>query len=159
MSEITLRYTAEGKTTTMTFDGNKHDWTVLAEKVRKKLFPNVELPFDPDLEESSAVVVEKTASEVTAGVREASRDAYTRLKASGKLQAQEKLVYDLLNAKSSRDWTRQEISRELGLGINAVAGRVHALINKKGMLRETKRRECKVTGESVMGVTVVERLL
>ena len=90
------------------------------------------------------------------GVRATSRDALYRMRASGKLGRQEMLVYGFIRGHSGQDFTRQEVAQGLGLGINAACGRIHALIHDHGLLRETCRRSCRVTGESVMAISTVE---
>jgi len=90
------------------------------------------------------------------GVRATSRDALDRMRASGRLGRQEMLVYGFIRGHSGQDFTRQEVAQGLGLGINAACGRIHALIHDHGLLRETCRRSCRVTGESVMAISTVE---
>lgn len=86
------------------------------------------------------------------GVRETSRDAYHRASAYGKLTAQQKLIVDWLSARIG-DATRQEVARGTGIGINAVCGRVNELL-ADGVLRETKKRKCRVTGETANALTL-----
>lgn len=90
------------------------------------------------------------------GVRETSRDALHRHQASGKLGKQEMLVFGFVRGHSREDFTRQEIAQALGMGINAVTGRVFSIIHEHKLFRETGRRICRVTGESVMAITAVE---
>jgi hypothetical protein len=68
------------------------------------------------------------------------------------------LVYGYVRegAANGLDYTRQEIAQGLNLGINAVTGRVFSLIHSHGLLRETERRTCRITRESVMAIAAVE---
>jgi hypothetical protein len=90
------------------------------------------------------------------GVRETSRDALRKVQASGKLGRQEMIVYGFVRGRYGEDFTRMEIAHGLNLGINVITARVHALIHQHELLRETRRRACRVTGESVMAITTVE---
>ena len=85
------------------------------------------------------------------GIRDASLEAYQDLKDSGQLGKQEAIIYRALNGKSSM--TLQEICRATDVQINAVAGRVNGL-KKKGVLVESRKRVCRVTGRVVPPVRV-----
>ncbi len=89
----------------------------------------------------------------TVGVRGTSVEAHRKLKASGKLTAQQEAVMAWLRSRIG-DATRQEISRGSGIAINAVCGRVKELMDA-GEIVETGRRRCRVTGETANPVTVV----
>jgi hypothetical protein len=78
------------------------------------------------------------------------------MQASGKLGRQEMTVYGFVRGHAGQDFTRQEIAQSLKLGINAACGRIHSLIHDHGLLLETRRRACRVTGESVMAIAAVE---
>ena len=86
-----------------------------------------------------------------AGIRDASLEAYQDLKDSGQLGKQEAIIYRALDGKSSM--TLQEICRATDVQINAVAGRVNGL-KKKGVLVESRKRVCRVTGRVVTPVRV-----
>ena len=86
-----------------------------------------------------------------AGIRDASLEAYQELKDSGQLGKQEQTIYRALNGKSSM--TLQEICKATNVQINAVAGRVNGL-KKKGVLVESRKRVCRVTGRVVTPVRV-----
>ena len=86
-----------------------------------------------------------------AGIRDASLEAYLELKDSGQLGKQERIIYRALDGKSSM--TLQEICRATNVQINAVAGRVNGL-KKKGVLVESRKRVCRVTGRVVTPVRV-----
>ena len=88
----------------------------------------------------------------TAGVRETSLEAHRKLKSSGKLTAQQEVVMTWMRNLIG-DATRSEIERGTGLKINAVCGRVNELI-ALGELRETRKRRCRVTGETVNALAV-----
>lgn len=83
------------------------------------------------------------------GVRDTSRDAYQELKHSGALSAQQHQVLVAIVMGNQADWTRQELARATGLGINAVCGRVNEMLRAPfEVLEEVGRRSCTVTGES-----------
>ena len=84
------------------------------------------------------------------GVRDTSMAAFRALQWSGKLAAQEQLIVDLFLADPFQQRTRQEIARDLKLGINAVCGRVNALLKEPfNILQEQGKKDCTVTGNSV----------
>jgi hypothetical protein len=76
-------------------------------------------------------------------VRDTSRDAYHAHRASGKLTAQQKQVFAAIG---ERDWTRQELAKATGLGVNVICGRVKELLDAN-VLEECGRRTCAATGE------------
>ena len=86
------------------------------------------------------------------GVRDTSLHAYERLKGTGALGRQERMVYEWV-ASQPQPVTRQEITSALKIGINAVCGRVNTLIHV-GLLEECGKRFCSVTGQNVMIVRV-----
>lgn len=84
------------------------------------------------------------------GVRDTSMSAYRHLEWSGKMSKQQKIVVDFFVANPGRRFTRQELSKALGLGINAVCGRVNELLAEPMMiLRENGRKKCEVTQNDV----------
>lgn len=91
-------------------------------------------------------------SPVPHGVRDTSMLAYQKLKDTGVLGKQERMVYEYVRT-APHPVTRQEINNGLKIGINAVCGRVNSLIAKL-LLEECGRRHCSVTGENVMIVRV-----
>lgn len=104
----------------------------------------------------AGVAVSPGAGPAYSGVRETSRDAYAKHRASGKLGRQHEVVLAALRGRA-RDMTRQELARETGLGINAVCGRVNELMDEPFCLVEVhRRRACDVTGESVEALRAVE---
>lgn len=88
----------------------------------------------------------------TVGVRQTSVEAYRKMERSGKLTAQQEVVVAWMRGRIG-DATRQEISKGTELPINAVSGRVHELV-ELGVLRETRRRKCRVTQENVNALVV-----
>jgi len=86
------------------------------------------------------------------GLRDTSIAAYHAHKDSGKLGARQKQVYELL-CRSGLDYTRAEIARAIGMTPGAACGRVNELLGL-GVVVETPRRACKVTGASSHGVRV-----
>ena len=143
--------------------------------VRARLFPEVPLPerdakFDAVMtarnararqvpaKATSGNAVEEpakpTATVATAlpgaGVRDTSMAAYRALHWSGKLTEQQREVLQLFDGGKQPNWTRQELARETGLGINVVCGRVNELLHEPiGVLEECGKRACRVTGEIV----------
>lgn len=100
------------------------------------------------------------------GVRDTSRDAYDAHKASGKVTKQQLRILQAMRDHGAADYTRQEISRLTypkkkgdppAVPINAVCGRVDELLDPIiGLLVETRRRRCGVTGENAMALRLVE---
>ena len=86
------------------------------------------------------------------GVRDTSLEAFKGLKDSGQLGKQERIIFRALSGESN-PMTLQEISKKTDVQINAVAGRVNGL-KKKGILVETHKRVCRVTGRVVTPVRV-----
>jgi hypothetical protein len=85
----------------------------------------------------------------TNGVRSTSLDAYRALRASGELTAQQKLVLAAIASEKQPDWTRQELSKATGLGVNVICGRVNELLKPPlQCVVEGDRRRCNITGES-----------
>lgn len=87
------------------------------------------------------------------GVRDTSMHAYRALQASGKLGAQEKLVMQYFIDHPGAKVTRQELARALMLGINAVCGRVNALMKEPfNLLVERGKKVCPITRQRVNAV-------
>ena len=86
--------------------------------------------------------------------RVTSISAYLSLKKSGQKVTQEQRIVDQLvvGYMGRKDYTLQELAKELELGINAVSGRVNGL-KKKGAVIERPRRKCTVTQHNVTPVT------
>lgn len=92
-----------------------------------------------------------------AGVRDTSMIAYRALKYSGRLTRQQKLVVELMLGNRQRDYTRQELSDSLQIGINAICGRVNELMREPlQVLEECGRRRCRVTGERANALRLAE---
>lgn len=90
------------------------------------------------------------APQPVTAVRDTSMAAYRALKFSGKLGRQEQLVVDHFVAHPGRQFTRQELARDLRLGINAVCGRVKDLLDEPlNVLVENGKKRCEVTGNDV----------
>lgn len=87
-------------------------------------------------------------------VRVTSMEAYREIKRTGKKRTQEQLVMDqiVVGYLRRRDYTLQELEKKLGIGINAVSGRVNGL-KKQGLVIERPRRRCSVTQRKVTPVT------
>lgn len=85
-----------------------------------------------------------------AGVRETSRSAYRTLVASGRMTAQQLVVAEHFEGRPGLKATRQELARDLGLGINVVCGRVNELLRSEpAVLVERGKKRCGVTGNEV----------
>lgn len=97
-----------------------------------------------------ANAVTGTAHPKNAGVRDTSMAAHRALLASGRLAAQQRQVLEVFLRDQMRTWTRQELARETGLGINCVCGRINELLAEQlNALREVGRKTCAVTRNSV----------
>ena len=90
-------------------------------------------------------------------IRKTSKTANEINKGSGITGSQKKALYDLVDrmtrSNRSHGITLKEISRESGLEINAVSGRINDL-KKEGMIAECQKRKCSITNRTVMPVTV-----
>ena len=90
-------------------------------------------------------------------IRKTSKDAHNQNKNSGITRSQKKTLYDLVDrlTKNNRSFgiTLKEISRESGLEINAVSGRINDL-KKEGMIAECSKRKCSITNRNVVPVTI-----
>lgn len=167
MNTITITYQAENAAPqTFVIDGDKHDVGAILERCRKRIFPDVDPPEvdvvhdeimarpKPILRPVEVVEDEKPAKFVApSGVRETSKVALREHRATGKLTAQQRCVVAWIRAHADRDWTRQELSKAVGLGINVICGRVNELLKEPHCaLKETRKRECKITGETAMAL-------
>lgn len=83
------------------------------------------------------------------GCRETSLAAYDDLRDSGKVGKQAQTILNHL--QPGGNYSLQEICRLTGLPINAVSGRVNDL-KKIGLLAETDKRFCSITGRLVQPV-------
>ena len=59
----------------------------------------------------------------------------------------------MINGRSGYGVTLKELSRESGLEINAVSGRINDL-KKEGMIAECSKRKCSITNRTVIPVTI-----
>ena len=85
------------------------------------------------------------------GYKETSREAFKELIENGGLGKQEKRICKALSEGVAM--TLKELSKETGIEINAVSGRVNGLKQKK-VLVETQKRPCRITGRNVTPVKV-----
>jgi len=83
--------------------------------------------------------------------KETSREAFKELIENGGLGKQEKRICKALSEGVAM--TLKELSKETGIEINAVSGRVNGLKQKK-VLVETQKRPCRITGRNVTPVKV-----
>jgi hypothetical protein len=90
-------------------------------------------------------------------VRDTSKKSHEINKSSGIQGNQKKMLYELVknitNGSRSDGVTLKELSRESGLEINAVSGRINDL-KKEGMIAECDKRKCKITNRTVIPVTI-----
>ena len=90
-------------------------------------------------------------------IRKTSKSAYDHNKKSGISGSQKRELFDLVdrmtNGRSSYGVTLKELSRESGLEINAVSGRINDL-KKEGMIAECSKRKCSITNRTVVPVTI-----
>ena len=89
--------------------------------------------------------------------RKTSKAAYEHNKESGITGSQKKKLHTLVdkmtNGNRGYGVTLKEISRESGLEINAVSGRINDL-KKEGMIAECDKRKCSRTNRTVIPVTI-----
>ena len=89
--------------------------------------------------------------------RKTSKAAYEHNKESGITGSQKKKLHSLVdkmtNGNRGYGVTLKEISRESGLEINAVSGRINDL-KKEGMIAECDKRKCSITNRTVIPVTI-----
>ena len=89
--------------------------------------------------------------------RKTSKAAYEHNKESGITGSQKKKLHTLVdkmtNGNRGYGVTLKEISRESGLEINAVSGRINDL-KKEGMIAECNKRKCSITNRTVIPVTI-----
>ena len=90
-------------------------------------------------------------------IRKTSKSAFDHNKRSGISGSQKKELYDLVDRMTSRrsGWgvTLKELSRESGLEINAVSGRINDL-KKEGLISECSKRKCSITNRTVVPVAI-----
>jgi hypothetical protein len=89
----------------------------------------------------------------TQHVRGTSLEAYRALRASGKLGAQQLAIVGYFIDRPGASASRQELARDLGIGINAVCGRVVELLTAAPpILAERGRKVCQVTRNDVLAL-------
>jgi len=88
------------------------------------------------------------------GVKPTSVEAYGRLRSEGRLTKQHTLI--LSAWKPGVTYTRQELVKLTGLGINAICGRVAELVGM-GAVQVSGKRACTVTGSNVEALAVSMR--
>ena len=90
-------------------------------------------------------------------IRKTSKAAYEHNRESGITGSQKKALHSLVdkmtNGRRGRGVTLKELSRESGLEINAVSGRINDL-KKEGMIAECNKRKCTITNRTVIPVTI-----
>ena len=90
-------------------------------------------------------------------IRDTSKTAYKKINSDGTAKSQKQIIYDMVDyvTKNSRHYgiTLKEISRQTGVEINAVAGRVNDL-KKEGVIIECFKRRCRITNRTVKPVTI-----
>ena len=90
-------------------------------------------------------------------IRKTSKNAYEYNKKRGITGSQKRELYNLVhkmtNGKNVHGVTLKELSRESGLEINAVSGRINDL-KKEGIIAECIKRKCSITNRTVVPVTI-----
>lgn len=84
-------------------------------------------------------------------MRETSINAYRNLIMSGQSKVMGQKIYDSLKDSGGR--TRNELSRDTGMAINCICGRVNELI-KYDLLKEGDQVSCSITGHKAYLVQV-----
>jgi hypothetical protein len=143
------------------------DWVKIADAAARRIFPNYD-PNAPDPAWDAMMAKRKNLERVVsrakaaganetpdpakprvAGVRDTSQMALEDLTESGERLTRKAQVLAWAKAQPiDEDYTRQEIASAMGWGINRITGRVVDLI-EDGELYESRRRECRITGEYV----------
>ena len=80
------------------------------------------------------------------GSRDTSRDALAEHRSSGKLGAQQQVVFAALT-KGGQAFTRAELAVRTGIRLSAICGRVSELLALQ-VIKEGPRRQCSVTGKN-----------
>jgi len=86
-------------------------------------------------------------------VKETSFLAYQEHKTNGRALSQRIQVYEFI--KANQPVTRKQIELGLGIGINAVCGRVNKLI-EMGMVEVAFKNKCPITGKYVEFLRIKE---
>ena len=84
-----------------------------------------------------------------------SRIAYREINENGTLMSQKDIIFSAINMITDKDFgiSLKELSRQTGLEINAVAGRVNEL-KKEEFIKECNKRKCRITGRLITPVTI-----
>jgi hypothetical protein len=82
-------------------------------------------------------------------VTETSIQAYKEHQAEGKVGTQANSIYRIMQA--GKDYSRRELVAVTLIELSSVCGRVHELL-QLGLLKEGKKRKCKVTGKTIIPV-------
>ena len=87
--------------------------------------------------------------------RVTSRIAYRDINNNGTLMSQKDTIFSAINMITDKDFgiSLKELSRQTGLEINAVAGRVNEL-KKEEFIKECDKRRCRITNRLITPVTV-----
>ena len=87
--------------------------------------------------------------------RVTSRIAYRDINNNGTLMSQKDTIFSAINMITDKDFgiSLKELSRQTGLEINAVAGRVNEL-KKEEFIKECNKRKCRITGRLITPVTI-----
>ena len=75
-------------------------------------------------------------------------EAYREHRSSGKLGDQAREIVEFLALRTDRDWSRAELSEEMGLRLSSVCGRVNELLHS-GHIEAAPNRACTVTGKKI----------
>ena len=82
-------------------------------------------------------------------VTETSIQAYKEHQAEGKVGKQATSIYRIM--QPSKDYSRRELVAVTLIELSSVCGRVNELL-QLGLLKEGKKRKCKVTGKTIIPV-------
>lgn len=83
-------------------------------------------------------------------VRQTSREAYDELVSNGKESSQRARILHYL-LRRTKPVTRLQISEDIKIPINAISGRVNAMV-EDGIIMEREAITCPISGRTVMGV-------
>ena len=82
-------------------------------------------------------------------VTETSIQAYKEHQTEGKVGTQANSIYRIMQV--GKDYSRRELVAVTLIELSSVCGRVHELL-QLGLLKEGKKRKCKVTGKTIIPV-------
>lgn len=96
-----------------------------------------------------------TLPDAAAGHQSTRRASLDRHRSSGAARAQCARLLRHLAMRSDCDWTRQELARALGWGVNVVCARVDDV---RDQLRIARKRPCTVTHQTVEALRLAQQM-